>query len=169
LWAKAAYSQQPAESHIQTALQYFGVQDKPGKDNHGQHIKVWLNDVGLPQGNPYCAAFVSYCLETNGAVQPTVRSALASHFITKDSIKAKDVMYGRKAAPAGSIIIWRKGNTMFGHAGFALYTWKGAKGLTIEGNTTAMRSSRREGVFIRKRTIYPANYFRITDFTTVHY
>src|SRR6056297_2212730 len=87
LWAKAAYSQQPAEPHIQTALQYFGVQDKPGKDNHGQHIKVWLNDVGLPQGNPYCAAFVSYCLEVNGAVQPTVRSALASHFITKDSIK----------------------------------------------------------------------------------
>lgn len=78
-------------------------------------------------------------------------------------------MYGRKAAPAGSLIIWRKGNTLFGHAGFVLFDWRGATGMTIEGNTTAQPRSDVEGVFIRKRTIYPANYFRITNFTLVSY
>lgn len=125
--------------------------------------------MGLPQGNPYCAAFVSYCLEVNQAAKPTVRSALARNFIRPGSLKAKDVMYGRKAAPAGSLIIWRKGNTLFGHAGFVLFDWRGATGMTIEGNTTAQPRSDVEGVFIRKRTIYPANYFRITNFTLVSY
>jgi hypothetical protein len=168
LWVSAAHSQPQTEPHLQTALHYFGPQDTE-RDNHGQHIKTWLNSVGLPQGNPYCAAFVSYCLEVNNAKKPEVRSALASNFIRPNSLKAKDVMYGRKTAKAGAVIIWRKGNTMFGHAGFVLFDWQGATGMTIEGNTTATSGSDVEGVFIRKRTIYPANYFRITNFTTVQY
>lgn len=153
-----------SQPHIQTASQYFGVMDNP--DNHGPEIKMFLNSVGLPEGNPYCASFVSYCLSQHPVIYPQVRSALASNFILDDSVDAKDVMMGRKTVPAGSIIIWRKGNTMFGHAGFVLLDWQGARGLTIEGNTTLYKY---EGIWVQKRIIYPANYFRITNFTLVKY
>lgn len=176
LWGKALEGQNRLKlsesnrpAHIDTALTYFGVQDLPGKDNHGQAIKKFLDSVNLPQGNPYCAAFASYCLNVAGAKRPKVRTALATNFITDDSIDAKDVMYGRKMVPTGTIAVWRRGNTMFGHAGFVLYDWCGAVGITIEGNTTATKGSDVEGVFIRKRTIYPANYFRIVQFTIVTY
>lgn len=176
LWVKAANSQDRLRmpesfwpAHIDTALTYFGVQDLPGKDIHGQAIKKFLESVNLPQGNPYCAAFASYCLNVAGAKRPKVRTALATNFITDDSIDAKEVMYGREMVPTGTIAIWRRGNTMFGHAGFVLYDWRGAVGITIEGNTTAISGSDVEGVFIRKRTIYPANYFRIVQFTIVTY
>ena len=177
MWVSAAEAQPSASgiqtleyrpAHIDTALTYFGPQDQPGRDNNGPNIKQWLNAVGLPQGNPYCAAFVSYCLEESGAVTPHVRSALASNFIQPESIDAKKVMYGQ-CVPVGAILIWRKGNTMFGHTGFVLFDWCGAKGMTIEGNTTVGGGSSIEGVWIRKRTIYPANYFRITNFSLVEY
>lgn len=68
--------------------------------------------------------------------------------------------------PAGTIIVWRRGTTPFGHAGL-VEIWKGRSGTTIEGNTSSgERGSQNDGdgVYRRRRTINPTNYFRITDF-----
>jgi hypothetical protein len=46
--------------------------------------------------------------------------------------------------------------------------WKGKSGTTIEGNTSSgTRGSQNDGdgVYQRNRSIYPLNYFRITDFS----
>jgi hypothetical protein len=158
-------------AHVDTAVTYFGFQDEPGRNNHGANIKKWLGSVGLPEGNPYCAAFVSYCLTVSGAVNPRERSALSSRFIQPNSISAKHVQQGRAEAPSGTIIVWRRGNTQFGHLGFVLLDWRGSTGITIEGNTTTGSGNEfnGSGVWIRKRTIFPANHFRITHFTEVFY
>lgn len=174
LWSVSplfAQDARPFPAHIDTAISYFGFQDLPDQNNYGPAIKKFLASVGLPEGYPYCAAFISYCLSVAGAEKPTVRSALASDFIRPNSISAKDVMMRRKKIPSGSIGIYRRGNTKFGHAVFVLLEWSGSTGITIEGNTTTGSGNEfnGNGVWIRQRTIYPLNYFRLTHFTQVRY
>jgi hypothetical protein len=56
---------------------------------------------------------------------------------------------------------------MFGHVGFVV-EWRGKSGTTVEGNTSSgLKGSQNDGdgVYMRKRTINPYSYFRITDFT----
>ena len=146
------------------------------EQNAGPEVERFLSSVGLARGNPYCAAFVSFTLTKQDGtmhpvLRPTIRSGLASKFITRRSIKASHVLQGTKTPEPGDIIIWRKGNTIFGHAGIVL-EWKGACGKTIEANTSSGvygSQADGDGVWIRERCIEPGNYFRIVAFTPVLY
>ena len=162
----------PFPAHVDTAVSYFGSKELK-KENHGPDIKKFLGSVGLPEGYPYCAAFNSYCLEAAGADYPKVRSAMAQAFITDRSIEAKKVMRGYVEIPAGSIHVMKKGNTSSGHTGFVLLRWSGRSGIVIDANTgTGLKGeSEREGqgVWIRRRTIYPTCYFCVDYFTPVEY
>lgn len=154
-------------AHLDTALAYAGVTEASA--NRGPEIERFLANVGLRGGNPYCAAFVSYSLDAASVAAPSVRSALASDFILPTSIRSLDVLRGAVAPPSGSIIVWRKGNTIFGHAGLVI-EWDGASGRTIEANTSSgVHGNQRdgEGIYERDRTIQPGSYFRITNFTVV--
>jgi hypothetical protein len=173
LWLPWSAKAQAFPAHVDTAISYFGFKEVD-RENHGPDIRKFLSAVGLPEGHPYCAAFVSYCLNAVDPVPalPKVRSALAQAFITDRSIEAKHVMRGYVEVPSGWIGIHKKGNTGFGHTWFVLLPWQGPTGYTIEGNTTAGPGGddrEGQGVFIRERTIYPTNYFRITHFTPVEY
>lgn len=165
-------------AHIDTALTYFGPKEQI-KENHGPDIKKFLAAVGLGEGYPYCAAFVSYCLDAaDGSRQteiqyPKVRSALSTDFITDRSIDAKKVLRGQVTIPAGSIHIMPKGETGSGHTGFVLKKWTGRKGLTIDANTGTGLEGESErdgqGVWIRIRQIYSSCYFCVKEFTLVKY
>ena len=159
-----------AQKHVQIAETFVGVREKTGR-NDGKEVEMFLKSVGLSKGYPYCAAFVSYCLTQANVKKPVVRSAMARNFETRESIKAKDVLIGKNKVPPGSIIVWRKGSTVNGHAGFAV-NWSGVKGNTIEANTSSGEKGSQsdgDGVFKRTRTIEPGNYFRITSFLPVTY
>lgn len=176
MWAESLQGQELGQTyrpaHLDTAIANFGFQDLPGKDNQGPNIDRWLASVGLSTGNPYCAAFVSYCLDVSDVKRPPVRSGLSSHFIRRESIDAKLVMQRRETIDPGTILIFRRGNTQFGNVGFVLKEWAGPTGITIEANTstgTGGNEFNGSGVWIRKRTIFPLNHFRITHFTPVHY
>ena len=156
------------QAHLDTALAYVGTVEIG--HNRGPVVERFQRCVGLPTGAPYCAAFVSYCLEKGGAAWPAVRSGLAQHFILKESIRASHVLRGN-SVPAGAIVIWRKGNGWQGHAEFAV-SWSGACGQTVEANTSpGIGGSQRDGdgVWRRRRCIEPGNYFRIVAFTPVRY
>lgn len=98
---------------------------------------------------------------------PFTGSGLARHFATRNkTIKASEVIEKNMKLPAGTIIVWRRGTTPFGHAGI-VEKWQGRTGSTIEGNTSSgQRGSQHDGdgVWRRQRTINTTNYFRITDF-----
>lgn len=173
LWLPwSAEAQRPA--HLDTALTYFGPKELQD-ENYGPAVNRFLAAVSLPPGNPYCAAFVSFCLDAPDRIvaRPRVRTGLAQEFITDRSIEAKKVMRGYKKIPAGSIGIHKKGNTRFGHTWFVLLDWRGPAGVTIEANTGTGLPGQSErdgqGVWIRRRIIYPTNYFRVTHFTLVEY
>lgn len=161
-------SQEPKNPpHLELAESYVGV--KEITNNSSPEINVWLKFVGLTPGNPYCAAFVSYCIKD--AKEPQVRSGLARHFVTKKSIPASKVLLGIEKIDPGTILVWRRGNTIFGHTGF-VKEWGTDKGTTIEANTSSGNQgsqSNGDGVYIRQRTIVPGAAFRITDFTPVTY
>lgn len=158
--------------HLTLAATYVGTQELTG-ENDGPEVERFLESVGLQAGNPYCAAFISYVLdETSGIDKPTVRSGLASHFITDESINARHVLRGVEQVDPGSIVIWQRGNTIYGHAGFIEEQEGTNQFSTIEANTSSGvygNQADGDGVWRRSRTIQPGNYFRITRFTPVAY
>ncbi len=144
------------------------VGTKEEGNNSGYWVERFLASCKLKKGAQWCAAFVNFCLDSTGVRGlPFTGSGLARHFATRNkTIKATEVLSKQLELPAGTIIVWRRGSTPFGHAGF-VEKWKGKGGTTIEGNTSSgERGSQYDGggVWRRKRTINPTNYFRITDF-----
>ena len=149
----------------QIAYGFVGVKEEG--NNGGYWVTRFLKSVGLKSGNPWCAAFVSFCLDSAKVTTLKTRSGLARHFITRNkTIKATKVVTQNMELPQGTIVVWRRGTTMSGHVGFT-DNWKGKSGTTIEGNTTSGKSGSQwngGGVWYRKRTINPYDHFRITDF-----
>lgn len=148
-------------------IAYGFVGTKEVGNNGGYWVTKFLKSVGLRPGNPWCAAFVSFCLDSADIKTMRVRSGLARHFISKNkTIKATKVLQTNMKIPMGSVVVWRRGTTTFGHVGF-VDKWEGKSGTTIEGNTTSGKGGKEwdgGGVWYRKRTINPYNHFRITDF-----
>lgn len=161
-------------AHLDTALAYVGTVERGG-NNRGARVERFLRSVGLGPGNPWCAAYVSYVLDAAGVRAPLdgrrrmIRSGLAARFITARSIRASEALRGVKRVPPGAVVVWRKGNGPFGHAGFAV-AWDGASGETVEGNTSPGRAGSQrdgDGVWRRQRRITPGRYLRIVSFTPV--
>ena len=118
---------------------------------------------------------MSYVLDAAGVRAPldghqrVIRSGLAARFITARSIRASEALRGVKQVPPGAVVVWRRGNGPYGHAGFAV-AWDGASGETVEGNTSSGQAGSQhdgDGVWRRQRTIQPGSYFRVVSFTPV--
>lgn len=137
-------------------------------NNGGYWVERFQKVTKSPKGAQWCASFVNFCLDSAGVKGlPFTGSGLARTFATRNkTIKAKDVIAQNMTLPPGTIIVWRRGTTPFGHAGI-VDTWQGKSGTTVEGNTSSgLKGSQHngDGVWGRKRTINPTSYFRITDF-----
>jgi len=160
-------------AHLDTAISYIGTVELTNH-NDGPIVEKFLKSVGRKKGDSWCAAFVSYCLKTAEVNYPRICSGLARSFKLKNSIRVREVLIGKQKIFPGIIIVWEKGNTVFGHVGF-VEKWFKQNGVTIEGNTCSDRIHSvvmtneliHEGVFRKNRTIEPGNYFRITCFTQV--
>lgn len=156
--------------HLRVALSFEGVVEV--KPNSSPEIDRWLRYVGLNPGYAYCAAYVSYCIGTSEVAYPKLKTARAQNFITSRSIDARKVLRGETTIPEGYIVVWKQGETLFGHVGFTTRSWIGSTGTTIEANTSSSsRGSQREGegVYQKTRHIIPTSAFRITHFTPVEY
>lgn len=155
-----------AKRTLQISKGFVGVQEE--KRNSGYWVDRFLKSVGLKPGAEWCGAFVGFCLDSAKVTSLKVRSGLARRYVQKNSIKATKVLEGNMFIPEGSLLIWRRGTTIFGHVGI-VEKWKGKSGTTIEGNTSSSNKTSLQyagqGVYRKKRTINPYNYFRITDFT----
>ena len=164
--AQVRYNEAP--EHIKVAVNEAGVTEA-AQNNTGREIEAYLQSVDLGPGYPWCAAYVSWVLDSANVDDPPTRSAAATEFISESSIPARKVLRGTVKAPAWGLAIHRRGNTWAGHIGFVLH-WDKAEGITISGNTSAGGSGSQrdgQGVYIRRRAIEPGNYFRIVQFTPV--
>lgn len=171
LWLPVFHSHsQIIPKHLQIAISYIGTTEATGH-NDGPEIEHIIKKMGGSKGSSYCSYFVSFCLDSARVKTPTVRSGMARSFKRKNSIPANDVLIGKIKIPSGTIVVWQKGNTPYGHVGFT-YRWDKKYGTTVEGNTSSGikgSQSNGDGIYARKRSIEPLNYFRITCFTLVTY
>jgi len=154
-------------THIDYMRAHIGV---PAKDS----INVWLASVGLPPGNPWCSAMASYALDVAKVQEPDVRSGLARNFVYKTpnslQIQAAKVLRGEITAKRGWMVVYQRGNTIYGHNGFITKDWTGADGVYISGNTSPPSGGSEfsgGGVWEKPATIRPGSAFRITEFIII--
>lgn len=153
--------------HLDTAENYIYVRET--KPNRSIEIDRFNRVVNNSLGSPYCAAFAGYCIKYGGAIYPTHLSGLARNYYAKSKYRFSigDVLKGRDTVRAGDLVIWQRGNTIYGHVGFAYFDWRGTEGWTIEGNTSIKGS--KEGIWIQYRRIEPYSFYRIIGFARVLY
>jgi len=158
---------------LDTALAYAGTTEIG--DNRGPDVKRFLRHVGLGVGNPYCAAFVSWCLDAPPSEErprrPTVRTGLAKHFVSESDLSVSRKALRRAArVPTGWIVTWQKGNGPYGHDGMVRW-WRGRCGRTVEANTSqGAYGNQRDGEGIwRRERCFTGGYFHIRGATPVLY
>lgn len=154
--------------------------------NRGPVVERFQRAVGIPPGSAWCAAFVGFVLDeakrqSGRRLVPAVLSGVATAYVGRESVRARDVLRGVARPPVGSLVVWRRGATWRGHVGFVLRddnaevrgpAWYLRCGRTIEGNTSPGVGGSQadgDGVWERVRCIQPGAYFRIVAFTPVRY
>ncbi len=178
------------ELAAQIAVGYVGTVE--GGANRGAVVEWFQRAVGISPGSAWCAAFVGFVLgeverRSGRRLVPAVRSGVATRYVGRESIPARDVLRGVARPPVGSLVVWRRGSTWRGHIGFVLRDpsagsgqargvqgagWTSRCGYTVEGNTSSGADGSQtegDGVWERLRCIQPGAYFRIVAFTPVRY
>jgi len=156
-------------AHILIARRYEGV---PPVDT----VKMFLASVDLPPGNPWCSAFLSFVLDEAEVEEPSVRSGLARNFVYQSPqrliIPAGRVLAGVADVPEGSIVVFQRGNTKFGHNGINTKEWSGQRGIYISGNTSPPSGGSEAsggGVWEKPAWINPNAVLQIREFVLVNY
>jgi hypothetical protein len=146
----------------QAALAIAGRYDggKETGNNAGPLVELYLRNVGLGVGNPWCAAFVLWCSDMAAAalgidnplrVVPS-KALVRSHVATA---KARGWVVARPEA--GDLFAYVNPDGS-GHIGFVERVADGVIH-TVEGNTNAQNSREGDGVYRRQRKITPSLVF----------
>lgn len=112
-----------------------GVREVPEGSNRGVMIDIYNKHVGNPLGSPYCAAFVSYNLDSVGVENP--RSGYSPNYAQKKDIVYKAKSVNNKPLKACDVVTYYYSNLgRVGHTGFYLRTDKDGYIITEEANTS---------------------------------
>jgi hypothetical protein len=132
--------------------------------NCGEDVEKYLAAAGLKRGQPWCAAFVKWCLDSAGVENSLNGSAISA-------VKKNNIIYTGNLRNKNEINV-KKGDVFtlyykhlkrIGHTGF-ITKMDGKSVYTIEGNTNVKGSREGDGVYMKRRplsTIY--NISRWTD------
>ena len=126
--------------------------------NGGPQVTAYLRATGLPAGNPWCAAFVAWCIgqaeAQTGVKCPLPKSASCDVLLE----------WGRKrgllknSPQPGDLFLRLESPTDAVHTGFVTGVPAAGSFTTMEGNTNA--AGGREGVMVRSHTrvVTPGGY-----------
>lgn len=168
MWVLASYDA-CTQPHLDTARKYIGTREHG--NNRGPLVDLWNRFVRAALGSPYCASFVSWCLNAGNVRSPRTRTAWSRGFVDANAIPISKILSGAFNIEPGDILIWRRSPNL-GHMGFSSSYWQRAKGQTIEGNTSNGLSGSQwdgGGVYERARSINLYDHFRITHVVKVKY
>ncbi len=138
-------------------------------------VNAWLAFVGLPPNNPWCAAAQSVWLHQAGVKEPLLKTGLARNYMYQTPerlhITAGRVLAGVVDVPAGSLVVYGRGETIFGHIGANTERWSGQRGIYVSGNTSPPGGATATGggVWVKDARINPNAHLRITHFILVNY
>jgi hypothetical protein len=138
-----------AENTLKIALAHNGICERPKGSNGGPEVELYLKSVGLGKGNPWCMAFVYWCVDTAATQLNMPNPLVKTGGVLRQWNETKLRKLGPKdrAVKAGDIFIMQFAHGA-GHTGFVE---KVAGGViyTIEGNTNDDGS--REGYEVARR------------------
>ncbi len=122
-----------------------------GTNNHGTAVARYLAYTGLPEGHPWCAAFVCWVYGQAGIPNP--RSAWSPALFPASKIiwqqGKQNKLQPRQADVFG---IWFADKRRIAHAGF-VDRWGDKWVITVEGNTNAAGSRDGDGVYRKRRPV----------------
>lgn len=134
---------------VKEATNWVGLKEKKGSPSSIINVFRRAND-GVAEGEPWCAAFVQYCV-----------SSVANRNNLEISLAASELCYNLwhntpkrcrlKGPVPGSIIIWNYPGTQRGHTGIVHSVMPDGLINTIEGNT----GDPREGADKSFRGVFP--------------
>ena len=145
---------------LDIARMNIGVQEIPIGSNWGIYVRQYLSYVNLRTPNPWCAAFVAYCLDNVGCDVMHPKHGLVANwsrgewaqYVVKDSRKSGVNISPDDIRPGDVFTIYYSNLKRDGHIGIVERV-EGGKIITIEGNTNDGGSRDGIGVYRRSRSI----------------
>ena len=128
----------------------LGVRERTG-NNDGARVELYLKSCGLKKGNPWCAAFVTWCYKTAG-IKTVVSAYSPNWFAAKNTIYTKGKHSNKTPKQADVFGIWFAEKRRIAHVGF-IDEWEPPNShcITVEGNTNDAGSRDGDGVYRKRR------------------
>jgi hypothetical protein len=158
----------PQQKLVEIARKYIGVKEEGG-DNRGEMVETFQKTLGLKAGDPYCAAFVHFCLKAVDAEMGTKHGIYPSAQCTQMWAKTPKNLQVPPPPRPGFIIVWQKIQdnkpTSLGHTGIVVEVTRDYI-MTVEGNTSDGQGINRDGngVYLRKRDTVGIGSMRVLGF-----
>lgn len=151
---------------VDEALRWEGVQEVGG-NNRGQLVEIIQRASGLTPGDPWCLAFIQYCLAhvdrvcrligSDPSFRKTPAGAHCQTFFNQSPMEIRS-----KVPVVGSVVVWRIRNSTSGHAGIVTSVGQDKQTFrTVEANTSPSPGVNRDGdgIFRKSHSLKPfANY-----------
>jgi hypothetical protein len=130
----------------------IGVQEHPKGSNWGKEISKYLRHVKTYDPQPWCAAFVRFCLDSAG-VKSTITAYSPTAHNSKNLVWFKMKWY-KEPAPGDVFTIYFASMGRIAHTGFFDHKVNSSICETVEGNTN--NDGSREGYIVcrRKRSLH---------------
>lgn len=130
-----------------TYTSQIGVRELTGY-NDGKQVETYLKYVGLPKGQPWCAAFVSWAYGQNGLKK--VRAGGCVLLMEQGKVIYKSGKSSSSPMQGDVFFIWFVNKNRVAHTGF-VDAWGNSFVTTVEGNTNEAGSREGDGVYRKKR------------------
>lgn len=148
---------------VEEATKWIGIHEKKGENSRSvDPFRRAIDNVA--EGEPWCAAFVGYCVR---AVQLRTDAKIKVYLseLSTDMWYKTPEKYRLKDPKPGSIVIWQYPNSIHGHTGIVVSV-KDDRILTIEGNTKSPGNTlvSGTGVYTKSRSRYGTPDMRVVGF-----
>lgn len=144
-----------AEQVIKIAASEVGVEEQGG-NNRGKRVEEYLHSVGLGPGDPWCAAFVAWCLREAGVKLGTDGWPRTGYCPTIETWAKSNKCLSRTPR-RGDVFLLLDSEGPY-HTGFVSEVNSDGTVDTIEGNTNRGGSADGDGVFRRKRYVSSCSF-----------
>ncbi|HXC25131.1 MAG TPA: hypothetical protein VNU46_04385 [Gemmatimonadaceae bacterium] len=161
------------EGLIGAAKAFIGVPEQGG-NNLGQMVELFLREVGLPAGEPWCAAFVyhvgfwsQFDLDTGTSTWPLPATGACQSLA--DAARVRGALMERPVR-GDLFLLWIPERGRFAHTGIVVDVTLGTGGYgchTIEGNTNDDGSADGWKTGIRYRCFGPGTPHRFIRWTAI--
>lgn len=142
------------EKHRKIYRSFIGVREKTGK-NDGPEVEKFLAHEGFGKGYAWCAAFVSFCLDSAEFKNTITAWSPTAH--RRSNLVYSKGKFLKEPEPGHVFTIYYASKKRIGHTGY-YDGWASTNIIqTVEGNTNNKKSNEGDGVYVILRPINTIN------------